>query len=155
MKTKFKLLVASCMLAFLTLFYSTQGFAQNKNNDTPVMLVNKDAFITKYHTIDELNAMSKGDLILLYKERIKVINSLLPYSALSTKPGTTLKDLGIPENSTNASLVEKEDKTGGEFNQAINNNLDNLIAYADKSEIIWSVLFFEEIIRKLSLGKDY
>lgn len=135
-------------------FFSFQVQAQNKKDDD-VVLVSKDASIAKYHTIDELNAMNKGDLILLYKERIRVINSLLPYSALSTKPGATLKELGIPISEANAGLIEKEDKTGAAFNSAINNNLDNLIAYADKNEIIWSILFFEDIIKKLSLGRDY
>ena len=34
-------------------------------------------------------------------------------------------------------------------------SLDNFIAYADKSNIVWAILFYEETIRKISLGKDY
>ncbi len=127
--------------------------AQSKTKE--VLLVNSHATIQKYHTIDELNNKSKGDLISLYKERFKVLTFLLPYSALSTKPGISLKELGIPENTENKTLLEKENKTGEAFDDAVNISLDNFIAYADKSNIVWSILFFEDTIRKLAIGKDY
>ena len=126
---------------------------QNKSKFIP--LVNPGALIQKYHTIDELNSKSKGDLIILYKERFKVLTLLLPYSALSTKPGASLKELGIPENSENKTLLEKENKAGEVFDQAVDLSLDNFIAYADKTSIVWSILFFEDTIRKLAIGKDY
>jgi hypothetical protein len=130
-----------------------KSFSQSKTKD--IWLINNQALIQKYHTIDELNTKAKGELIVLYKERFKVLTFLLPYSALSTKPGISLKELGIPENSENKSLLEKENKTGESFDEAVNLSLDNFIAYADKSNIVWSILFFEDTIRKLAIGKDY
>lgn len=146
-------------LKHLTLLFLLIGvaalpaFCQSKTKE--VTLVNPQANIQKYHTIDELNAKAKGELIALYKERFKVLTLLLPYSALSTRPGMTLKELGIPESSENKALLEKEGKTGDAFNESVNVSLDNFIAYADKTSIVWSILFFEDTIRKLAIGKDY
>lgn len=117
-------------------------------------IVSAQATIQKFHTIDELNNLGKGDLINLYKERFKVLTYLLPYSALSTKPGATLKDLGIPDNSENKTLIDKENKAAADLEKAVNTSLENFIAYADKNNIIWSILFFEDMIRKLMIGKD-
>ncbi|MCS6823393.1 MAG: hypothetical protein NZ529_03795 [Cytophagaceae bacterium] len=135
--------VLSCMYAYC------------QKGKTELCIVNPDAVLRKYHTIDELNNLGKGELINLYKERFRVLVYLLPYCALSSKPGITLKDLGIPENSENKTLLEKENKTGEEFDKAVNASLDNFIAYADRSNIIWAILFYEDTIRKVSLGKDY
>ncbi|HVD99507.1 MAG TPA: hypothetical protein VNB90_14965 [Cytophagaceae bacterium] len=143
-------------LFILTLFFSVlsvQAFCQTKTKE--ITLVNPQASIQKYHTIDELNTKSKGELITLYKERFKVLTFLLPYSALSTRAGVSLKELGIPESSENKTLLEKENKTGEAFDEAVNQSLDNFIAYADKTSIVWSILFFEDTIRKLAIGKDY
>jgi len=143
-------------LFILTLFFSVlsvQAFCQTKTKE--ITLVNPQASIQKYHTIDELNTKSKGELITLYKERFKVLTFVLPYSALSTRAGVSLKELGIPESSENKTLLEKENKTGEAFDEAVNQSLDNFIAYADKTSIVWSILFFEDTIRKLAIGKDY
>jgi len=141
------------LLLILSL-YAGYGISQSKPTKD-IALINAQAIIQKYHTIDELNAKAKGELIVIYKERFKVLTYLLPYSALSTKAGMTLKELGIPENSENKVLLEKETKMGDAFNDAVNFSLDNFIAYADKTNIVWSILFFEDTIRKLAIGKDY
>lgn len=141
----------AAFLFFLLSCLSIQ--AQTSKPNTPI--VSSNATISKFHTIDELSNMGKGDLINIYKERFKVLTYLLPYSALTTKPGTTLKDLGIPENGENKSLIEKENKAAADLEKAVNTSLENFIAYADKNNIIWSILFYEEMIRKLMIGKEY
>lgn len=138
---------------FLLIGLAVPAFSQSKTKE--VTLVNPQANIQKYHTIDELNTKPKGELIAIYKERFKVLTLLLPYSALSTRPGMTLKELGIPESSENKALLEKEGKNAEAFNESVNISLDNFIAYADKTSIVWSILFFEDTIRKLAIGKDY
>lgn len=151
----------TCFLIFLTVLLFYLQFigngvvnAQSKNK-TELTLVNPKAIINKYYTIEELNNLSKGDLINIYKDRFKVLINLMPYCALSTKPGTTLKDLGMPENTENKALLDKEAKSMEVFEQYVNTSLDNFIAYADKNNIVWSILFFEETIRKISLGREY
>jgi hypothetical protein len=141
------------ILPIIVFSFSIQSYSQSKTKE--IILINQQATIQKYHTIDELNSKAKGELINLYKERFRVLTFLLPYSALSTKAGVSLKELGIPENSDNKTLLEKENKAGDLFNETVNTSLDNFIAYADKTSIIWSILFFEDTIRKLAIGKDY
>jgi len=137
------------------LFVSVGNISAQSKNKTELTLVNSKSIITKYYTIEELTVLSKGDLINIYKDRFRVLINLMPYCALSTKPGATLKDLGIPENTDNKTLIEKEAKSMEVFDQYVNTSLDNFIAYADKNNIVWAILFFEETIRKISLGKDY
>jgi hypothetical protein len=142
----------------VNLLLFTGGFqaqAQNSKNSKEIVLVNSDAKVDKFHTISDLKSKNKGELIAIYKERFRVITYLLPYTALSNKPGVTLNVLGIPENTENKSLIEKEAKATDQLNQAFSVTLDNFIAYADSDNIIWSILLYEEMIRKLLLGKDY
>jgi hypothetical protein len=129
--------------------------ASAQTNKVPTPIIRPEVQLDKYHTIDELNQLNKGDLIQLYKKRFQVMGQLLPYIALTTKPGTTLKDLGIPDNSENKSLLEKEGKASAELDKSVQESLDAFIAYADKSNIVWAILFYEEIIRKILMGKDY
>ena len=140
------------MILFFTIDKSV--LAQSKLK-TELTLVNAKTIITKYYTIEELNALAKGELISIYKDRFRVLINLMPYCALSSKPGVTLRELGIPENSDNKSLLEKEEKSLEIFDQYVKVSLDNFIAYADKTNIVWAILFYEETIRKISLGKDY
>jgi len=152
MKKYFRNLV---FLFFCILFLNTSNIYGQTKGKTELVLVSPKSIINKYYTIEELNVLSKGDLITIYKDRFKVLINLMPYCALSAKPGVTLKDLGIPENADNKALLEKEEKSMEVFDQYVNSSLDNFIAYADKNNIVWSILFYEETIRKISLGKEY
>jgi hypothetical protein len=141
------------MIFLCLLVWGSAAEAQNKNSKE-IVLVNADASVDKFHTMSDLKSKNKGELITIYKDRFKVITYLLPYTALSNKPGVTLSVLGVPENSENKSLIEKEAKATEQLNQAFSVTLDNFIAYADSDNIIWSILLYEEMIRKLLLGKD-
>ncbi len=149
-----KLVFSLLFFLFLLIFNCNEILGQSKPK-VELTLVNSKAIITKYYTIEELNVFSKGELITIYKDRFRVLINLMPYCALSAKPGVTLKELGIPETSDNKTLLEKEEKSMEVFDQYVKISLDNFIAYADKSNIVWSILFYEETIRKISLGKDY
>lgn len=143
----------SILLILAALSFSTKGFSQLKSKDFE--LVSVTAKIAKFHTTDELNKMTKATLIQLYKERFRVAVLLMPYSGLTNKPGTTLDALGIPVTSDNKNMVEKEDKAGKEYHEIIDKNLSFFIAYADKSSIVWSIIMYEEIIRKINLGREF
>lgn len=156
MKTQFRkslLNTLSILLTLAALSFNTKGFSQLKTKD--VELVSVTAKIAKFHTIDELNKMTKATLIQLYKERFRVAVLLMPYSGLTTKPGTTLDALGIPVTSDNKNMIEKEDKAGKEYHEIIDKNLNFFIAYADKSNIVWSIVMYEDIIRKINLGREF
>ena len=142
------------LVCALLMAVALESSAQNSKNKE-IVLVNGEAKVDKFHTINDLKSKNKGELIAIYKQRFKVITYLLPYTALSNKPGATLNVLGIPENTENKSLIEKEVKATEQLNDAFSVSLDNFIAYADSDNIIWSILLYEDLIRKLLLGKDY
>ncbi len=149
-----KLVIVSLSIFFVWMGKQTVQ-AQNSKNSKEIVLVNADAKVDKFYTMSDLKSKNKGELIAIYKDRFKVITYLLPYTALSNKPGITLNVLGVPENTENKSLIEREAKATEQLNQAFSVTLDNFIAYADSDNIIWSILLYEEMIRKLLIGKDY
>jgi hypothetical protein len=149
-----KLVVISLSIFFVLVGKQTVQ-AQHSKNSKEIVLVNADAKVDKFYTMSDLKSKNKGELIAIYKDRFKVITYLLPYTALSNKPGITLNVLGVPENTENKSLIEREAKATEQLNQAFSVTLDNFIAYADSDNIIWSILLYEEMIRKLLIGKDY
>jgi len=142
------------IIASLALSAITYASAQNnKSKTTTYTYVSADAKLTKYHTEDELKALGKLELTQLYMERIRVLTEITPYLALHSKPGATLKEMGIPETPLNVEHMEKEVKNKGTYLTAVQNTLDDIIPYADKTNIIWSILFFEEIIKKAEEGQ--
>jgi hypothetical protein len=110
--------------------------------------VNAEAKISVFHTEEDLKKMGKTELTQLYMERISVLTELIPYIALHSKPGATLKEMGIPETSINVGHLEKEVKNKANYLEAVKNTLDDIIPYADKVNIIWSILFCEDVIKK-------
>lgn len=149
---KFSLIIFSIVTFNYFTCHITYG---QKVKEKETTLISPEAKIEKFYTIDELNKMGKADLIKLYKERFKVVILLLPYSALSTTPGASLESLGIPANSENKDVLDKETKVSADFYEAVDLSLNNFIAYADKAHIVWSIILYEDIIRKINLGKDY
>jgi hypothetical protein len=141
MKTNFVLL-------FIAFTMSNFAFGQKDKSGTPITYVNSNAKITKYHTEEELKTLGKIELTQLYMARVSVITEIVPYLALHTKPGATLKEMGIPETTLNKEHMEKEVKNKATYLVAVQNTLDDIIPYADKGNIIWSILFFEEFIKK-------
>lgn len=133
---------------------TTFAFAQKKEKEkektasSSMTYVSPDAKIEKYHTEEELKKLGKIELTQLYMERVRVITEIVPYLALHTKPGATLKELGIPENETNVKHMEKEVTNKSNYLKAVQETLDDIIPFADKINIIWSILLYEDIIKK-------
>lgn len=141
------------VLAVALLGLSTLAIAQKKEKDkagaaTTYTYVSAGAKIEKYHTEEELKKLGKIELTQLYMERVKVITEIIPYLALHTKPGATLKELGIPENEINVKHMEKEVTNKTNYLNAVQETLDDIIPFADKVNIIWSILLYEDIIKK-------
>jgi len=137
----------SILLLFI-LFLTVASFAQTRKN----VFFDKSSQITKFHTIDELEDLKKGELVKLYIERTKEINTVLPYIALTNEAGVSLSDIGIKENSDNLKLLKKHHEIN---NTALDSNSDlitEFIPYADTEKIIWSILYYEEMIKKIRIG---
>ncbi len=125
------------------------GYGQSKKKT--IYLIDETANIKKFHSYNDLKGLQKGDLLTLYKERITVSLYIMPFLALGSKPGTSLTALGIPETSDNTSQILKEAKNRDEFNKSIDETLNKFIPYADKENMIWAILFYEDLIKNFIL----
>ena len=128
------------------LLTAVAGYAQK--GSTSATYVSPTAKIEKYYSLDELKQLGKIELTNIYMERVVVVTEIIPYIALHTKPGATLKEMGIPETEANKDHVEKEVKNKATYLSSVKNTLDDIIPYADKGNIIWAIMFMEEIIKK-------
>jgi CDP-glycerol glycerophosphotransferase (TagB/SpsB family) len=136
------------------LFIGAAAFGQKApQQGTPLTYVSPSAKVQKYHTKEELEKMNKLDLTVLYMERVSVITELVPYLALHTKPGATLREMGLPETKPNLEHLEKEVKNKATYLDAVKATLDDIIPYADTKNIVWSILFFESMIKMAEGGE--
>ncbi len=118
------------------------------------ILFGNDKLVTQFHTIDELQELNKGKLIELYLERTREIFVVLPYLSLSNKPGTSLSDIGIKEDSDNLKIVEKNNEIADRAFEYTTNTIKELTPYSDTDKIIWTILYLEEMIKKMRLGAN-
>ena len=124
--------------------------AEKAAKEITVTYVEQAAKIAKFHNQAELEKMGKLELTKLYIERVTVLSETLPYLALSRDPaGANLSDLGIPETKTNVDDLENEVKSTTVYVGGIDHTLTDVIPYADKGNIIWSILFMEETLNKI------
>ncbi len=123
---------------------------EEKKDATTFTYVEPAAKISKFHNQSELEKMGKLELTNLYIERVRVLSEILPYIALNKNPaGANLADLGIPETKPNVDDLEKEVKNTTSYVAGIDHTLKDVIPYADKNNIIWSILFMEDTVNKI------
>lgn len=131
-------------------FTSIPSFSQSQRS----IFFDKETQITKFHTIDELEGLNKGDLIALYKERINEIITILPYLALTNRPEVSLSDIGIKEDSDHLKTLKENHEDTQDALKTTKEMVGELIPYADTGKIIWSILFYEDIIKKIRIGSE-
>lgn len=122
-------------------------FAQAKGK--PKSIITTTNSIKTYYDKAALEGMMKGELINLYLERMKVLVNTLPYIALANKPGTTMSDIGIPDTSDNRKALDTEQENAVTFLAASVDFSGKMLPYADKSQLVTCVLFYENILREL------
>ncbi len=128
----------------LTFFISQNTFAQKKDDSQVVIDIRG---IKKYHDLHELEKMSKGELIPLYIERVKILFNVIEYFGVSTKSGVTFKQLGIPVTKDNIKLLENEIENREAFLEGNEEFLNQILPYSDTQNIIKSILFYEEVLK--------
>jgi len=141
MKTKV-LLLSMCLC-----LVSAISFAQKRNE--PKSIIKEDIAIKKYHNKEELERLPKGELLVLYVERIESLIETLPYIAFATKPGVTMSTLGIPNNSDNRKILERKFDDSADFLKSNTEFQDAILPYSDTSNLISAILFYEEIMKSL------
>ena len=165
------LLVVSTAALSLIYFFPSNGYSkESKDVVDPSMLYtnllpredSKDtshsfvklAKINKFYKEDELNKLPKLDLIRIYKSRLRYIIEILPFIALHPEPGATFHDMSIPETETNIAHLDKEAKNKQEFVESLNETLDDVIPYAEKENIVWSILYYDKMIKESDYVRD-
>ncbi len=127
-----------------------QDNASSGSSSTSATYVSSNAKIDKYHTEAELDKMGKLELTEIYLERVSVVSEVLPYLALHRAPsGATLQEMGIPETKNNVSNLEKEVKNKNAYLETVKTTLHDIIPYADKRNIIWCILFLEDVLHQV------
>lgn len=134
---------------FLLVFFACAKLAFAQKGKAENTYVSPNAKITKVYTKEELEKMGKLELAQIYMERIAVITELAPYIALHTKPGATLEQMGIPKTQENLEHLEKEVKNKDAYLKSVKETLNDIVPYADKQNIIWAILFYDEMILKI------
>ena len=110
--------------------------------------------IERFYTKSELDKLPKLDLIEIYKGRLAYLIEILPFISLHPEPGSTFHDMAIPETEANIAHLDKETRNKQVFVKSLFETLDDVIPYSEKSNIIWSILYFDEMIKKSDyLGK--
>ena len=147
MKTKFTLFIAVFFLMI------NMSFAQKKNESQSI--ISGKVNISKYHSREELNKMPKGDLLVLYIERIEVIVNILPNIAFATKPGVTMESLGIPETKDNKKALEENIEASTTYFDSTIEFQKKILPYSDTSDLIAAILFYESTLKALHTYDDF
>lgn len=148
MKTKIALIGA------IFLLMTSVSFAQKKGEESQDIISGKVS-ISKYHSRDELNKLSKGDLLVLYIERIEVIVNILPNIAFATKPGVTMASLGIPETKDNIKALKENIEASTTYFESTIEFQKSILPYSDTSDLIAAILFYESTLKALHTYEDF
>ncbi|MGM5470261.1 hypothetical protein ACS386_08285 [Flavobacteriaceae bacterium LMO-SS05] len=129
------------------------GFAQKKKGDKSI--ISDNVSISKYHNKGDLERMQKGELLTLYIERIEVLVKILPYIAFTTKPGVTMTELGIPNNSDNRKALDNQFDAINDFLETSVEFQKQMLPYSDTKNLIAAILFYEETLKSLHLYREF
>ncbi|WP_109435541.1 MULTISPECIES: hypothetical protein [Aquimarina] len=135
---------------FLTCFIINLSYTQTNKN----VFFDQKAMIGKFHTIDELENLKKGELIKLYTARVNEIVTILPFLALTNEPNVKLSDIGIKENSDHLKTLNKHRESTLKTFENTKVLISDFIPYADTEKIIWTILYYEEVIKKIRIGAN-
>lgn len=150
------------LLSIIFFLMISVSFAQKKEvtktvkkKNAPITMISGKVFISKYHSYDELNKLSKGDLLALYSERIEVIVNILPSIAFATKPDVTMESLGIPETKENKKALEASREASVEYFDSTVEFQRKILPYSDTRDLIAAILFYEETLKSLHTYNDF
>lgn len=148
-KNKMKNKILS-LIAILTI--SSACFGQTSNLGSFSQLASNQNGRVVY-TQDSLSKMNKLDLTKIYLDQVQSLNNILPYASFNIKgQASGVKQIDIPKSKyTNAKRNRVSEKAEN-YNSTVNENLNEIIPYSDKSEIIKGILFVQEMIGRLDQG---
>lgn len=137
------------LLSLFALFAVSNVNAQAKGKPKSIINTSSSA-LRKFHEKSELDGMNKGQLLELYIERIKVLVNTLPYIALTNKPGVTMSDVGIPDSAENNKVLDTQQANTSTFLTATVDFQRAITPYADKGNLVSSILYYESMLKELN-----
>ncbi len=147
MKTK------TTFFCILFLLLASISFAQGRDGSQSI--ISGKVNIKKYHSRDELKQMKKGDLLVLYIERIEVIVNILPNIAFATKPGVTMQSLGIPDTKDNKKALEENIEASTSYFDSTIEFQKKILPYSDTIDLVAAILFYESTLKSLHTYDDF
>lgn len=134
---------------------ATKTIVKKVKKPTSIQMVSGKTFIKKYHTYDQLKQLSKGELLELYSERIKVIVNILPNIAFATKPNVTMASKGIPETKENKKALLASKEASIEYFESTIEFQKKILPYSDTRDLIAAISFYEETLKSLHTFNDF
>jgi hypothetical protein len=108
---------------------------------------------TTHFTIGVLDQMGKLELARIYVTQCSKLNMLLPYIPFNQKgDAVSLAGMGIPDTKDNNGFIKQLDSSSGTYNETLDQTLNIIIPYADKADIIKSILFLQSTIEHIEAG---
>ncbi|MDN3493601.1 hypothetical protein [Winogradskyella bathintestinalis] len=142
----------STLFCAIFLLMISMSFAQKKNETQSI--ISGKVNIAKYHSREDLKKLKKGDLLVLYIERIEVIVNILPNIAFATKPGVTMKSLGIPDTKDNKKALEDNIEASITYFDSTIEFQKSILPYSDTKDLIAAILFYESTLKSLHTYED-
>ncbi|MFS4483104.1 hypothetical protein ACKGJY_08805 [Hyunsoonleella sp. 2307UL5-6] len=140
-------------LSFSFLLISSICFSQKRKD--PKSIISDDVAIKKYHSKDELDRLPKGDLLVLYVERIESLVKLMPYIAFATKPGVTMSTLGIPNDGDNRKALDDQFDATDKFLESTSEFQKRILPYSDTDNLVSAIIFYEETLKALHQYSEF
>lgn len=137
------------IILFSFSFFLMTGISFAQKNKAPKSIIQEGVAIKKYHSKGELERMQKGELLVLYTERIESLVKLLPYIAFATKPGITMSSLGIPNDSDNRKILDNQFDATDTFLETTREFQKTILPYSDTKNLISAILYYEETMKSL------
>lgn len=137
------------------LFFSNYKYEFRAKKGKTQDIIGGKVTISKYHSRGELDKLQKGDLLILYIERIEVIVNILPNIAFATKPGVTMASLGIPETKDNKKALKENIEASTSYFESTIEFQKSILPYSDTSDLIAAILFYESTLKALHTYEDF
>jgi hypothetical protein len=136
-------------ITLLSLFFCFAISTVNAQVKGPSSIISTKASMKKYYDKAELDGMQKGQLLELYIERIKVLVNTLPYIALTSKPGVTLADVGIPDSPDTTKKLNSQIESTTTFLDQTVEFQKSITPYADKGNLVKAILYYQDMLKQL------
>jgi len=138
------------IVAMITI--SIASFGQTSNLGSVSHLA-KDQNNRYVYSQDTLAQMNKLDLTKIYLQQVQSLNNILPYASFNIKgQANGVKQIDIPRSKYTSIKRTKVTERTKNYNETVNENLNEIIPYSDKIEIIKGILFVQEMINRLDQG---